>query len=251
MLAHDPIDVRAYLQLMRLPNVFTALADILAGYFIVSVGVLQGRMDLPEICLLLAASAGLYTGGIVLNDYFDAEVDRRERPGRPIPSGRVPGRAAGQLGWGLIGAGMAFAILAGSSSFMVALGIVIAVISYNGFSKGIPVVGPLNMGFCRYLNLTLGMSPALKSLLGDASNGDWSPLFLVPLVMMAYIATLTFLARMEAGSLKVQRGIQWMLLGIIPLDAAMTAVGAGPGYGAAVLALFIPAFILSKVLYMT
>ena len=39
--------------------------------------------------LLLLASACLYCGGMVWNDYFDREQDRRERGDRPIPSGKV------------------------------------------------------------------------------------------------------------------------------------------------------------------
>ena len=31
----------------------------------------------------------IYAAGIVLNDVFDYEIDRVERPGRPLPSGRV------------------------------------------------------------------------------------------------------------------------------------------------------------------
>ena len=34
---------------------------------------------------------------MVLNDVFDAEVDAREQPDRPIPSGRVSRRAAALL----------------------------------------------------------------------------------------------------------------------------------------------------------
>jgi 4-hydroxybenzoate polyprenyltransferase len=225
---------------MRLPNVFTAMADILAGYFIVT----QGRVVFPELGLLLAASSCLYTGGIVLNDYFDFEIDRRERPGRPLPSGRVSRNAAGRWGWGLTGVGILFGFAAGPASFVIALGIALSVISYDTLTKGIAVIGPVNMGFCRYLNVTLGMSPVF----GGTFPGF---LLLVPLVMMAYITTLTFLARMEAGSLKIQRGIKWMLLGIIPLDAVIATVGAGPGYGAMVLVFLVPAFILSKILYMT
>ncbi len=84
--------VKAYLQLIRLPNVFTAMADSLAGGLLVR-GVLGETRDwLP----LVLASAATYAGGIALNDVFDVEIDRVERPNRPIPSGRVSSAGRGR-----------------------------------------------------------------------------------------------------------------------------------------------------------
>ena len=40
----------------------------------------------------------LYAAGMVLNDAFDAELDARERPERPIPSGRISRSRHGVLG---------------------------------------------------------------------------------------------------------------------------------------------------------
>ena len=40
----------------------------------------------------------LYASGTALNDVFDFEIDRAERPGRPLPSGRVSSRSAAWLG---------------------------------------------------------------------------------------------------------------------------------------------------------
>src|SRR5262245_29074995 len=91
---------RAYAQLIRLPNVFTAAADIVLGAV---AGVEFAGGALPQwwqakLGLLLAASACLYSGGMVWNDFFDLKQDKRERPFRPIPSGRIRRRTAGWLG---------------------------------------------------------------------------------------------------------------------------------------------------------
>ena len=88
--------LRACLQLLRPANVATALADVLAGFAIAGLG---NRAALPW---LLLATAALYAGGIVLNDVFDREVDRLERPERPIPSGRIRTAHAAALGAGLL-----------------------------------------------------------------------------------------------------------------------------------------------------
>ena len=95
----------AYLQLFRLPNVFTAIADVLMGYLLVH-RVLEPSDTFPLLLLVLASSL-IYTAGMVLNDVFDYQVDCQERPQRPLPSGRISlGRARllgllmlGLLGW--------------------------------------------------------------------------------------------------------------------------------------------------------
>ena len=76
----------AYLQLFRLPNVFTAMADIAMGFWFTQ-PMFSVRMRLVFALLLLASSL-MYTAGMVLNDVFDLEIDRQERRSRPLPSGQ-------------------------------------------------------------------------------------------------------------------------------------------------------------------
>src|SRR6478735_6826850 len=100
--------LKPYLQLIRLPNVFTAAADSLAGWLLV-----EGTFAHPERWLpLCGASMAIYAAGIALNDVFDYEIDLVERPNRPLPSGRVSRRFASVLGWGLLVLGI---VLAGAS----------------------------------------------------------------------------------------------------------------------------------------
>jgi 4-hydroxybenzoate polyprenyltransferase len=105
-----PRKLLAYLQLTRLPNVFTAVADVLMGFLVT-----RPDFDLFSAAprdyllpgLLVAASCCLYIAGMVLNDVFDIRVDSYERPSRPLPSGRVPMKSATALGFGLLLAGVA------------------------------------------------------------------------------------------------------------------------------------------------
>src|SRR5437763_11897314 len=117
--------LRAFAQLVRLPNVFTALADIALGALVT--GALPTRW-LPFVLLTLA-SACLYCAGMVWNDFFDIEQDRRERAFRPLPSGRVSRRSAVLLGTALLIAGLGFATLAG------------------WWNMGTPWIAPLVAGF--------------------------------------------------------------------------------------------------------
>src|SRR5437870_135185 len=98
--------LRTYAQLVRLPNVFTALADICLGAVAALAATGGSGASWWSFLLLLLCSACLYCAGMVWNDVFDIEQDRRERPFRPIPSGRVSRRAAMLLGVILLGVGL-------------------------------------------------------------------------------------------------------------------------------------------------
>ena len=172
----------AYVELIRPANVATAFADVLAGYAIAGLG--QPR----ALVWLLPATACLYAGGVVLNDVFDREIDRVERPERPIPSGRASVTPAALLGGSLLIAGVAAAFAATRAAGLVAASIAILVITYDAWSKHRPLLGPLNMGLCRGLNLVLGIA-AVPAVLPAA----W-PIALLPVV---YIAAVTALSRGE------------------------------------------------------
>ena len=110
--------LQSYLELLRLPNVFTAVADVAMGFFFVQAAWafnsdVQPPALLPigiwSVGLLVAASASLYLAGMVLNDVFDIELDDEEQPYRPLPSGRISLSAARWLGWNLLSAGVMLA----------------------------------------------------------------------------------------------------------------------------------------------
>ncbi len=63
--------LQPYAQLVRLPNLPTAVADILLGVLATGALVEPGRW--PVYLLLMPASACLYCGGMVWNDFFDRE----------------------------------------------------------------------------------------------------------------------------------------------------------------------------------
>ena len=153
-----PMALKPYLQLVRFPNVFTAAADSLAGWLLVT-----GSLARPEAWVpLVLASACTYAGGIALNDVFDAEVDRIERPGRPIPSGRVSRTSAALLGAFLMALGLILAIVSGTRyGGIIETALIASVLLYDTTGKR-SALGPEVMGVCRGLNLLLGMSDASR-----------------------------------------------------------------------------------------
>lgn len=146
--------LRSYLELVRVPGVFTAHADVTAGFLIAG----AGWRHSPDLCLLLLSTSFFFFSGMALNDFFDYRIDAVERPERPLPSGRILPQMALFTGIGCLGAGLLFAWAAGRDSFVTALLLTLAIMAYDGGVKHIPWVAPVNMGLCRYLNLLLGFS---------------------------------------------------------------------------------------------
>jgi 4-hydroxybenzoate polyprenyltransferase len=196
-----------WLRLMRLPNVFTAIADVAMGYLFVQ----QGVTDAGKLACLVGASAALYTAGMVLNDVFDLAVDAKERPFRPLPSGQISLRAAKLLGWCLLLVGVGLGWLTGWlpgvapalpwRSGVVASVLAACVVAYDGFLKNTPL-GPLTMGACRFLNVLLGMSVADNAGAGGVLPGYGVGEWLAAAGIGTYIVGVTWFARSEAGESK-------------------------------------------------
>lgn len=218
----------AWLRLMRLPNVFTAVADVLMGYLFV-----QGSFAGPaKLACLIAASALIYTAGMVLNDVFDFAVDAKERPFRPLPSGRIALRVASGVGFAFLVLGIASGWLAGFvepggaaipwRSGAVVTTLAACVLLYDGLLKSTPL-GPLVMGTCRFLNVLLGMSAA-GELLGAGIVGFTAAQLLTAAGIGVYIVGVTLLARREAqasNSLVLTAAIVVMACGAVVLGAGV------------------------------
>jgi 4-hydroxybenzoate polyprenyltransferase len=203
--------IKPYLQLIRLPNVFTAAADSLAGWLLVRGSFAEPRRWLP----LVLASMAIYAAGIALNDWFDYEIDLEERPRRPLPSGQVSRRFAGILGVTLLVAGPLLAALSGSpSSVAVAILLSACVLAYDAGLKR-TVLGPEAMGACRGLNLLLGTSQA-AALGGPAA-------WLVAGSLAVFVIGITWISRSETTSGRttgIAAGLALETLGILGLVAA-------------------------------
>ncbi len=220
---------RLYAQLVRLPNLPSAFADILLGAL--ATAALPAHW-LP-FAFLLPATACLYCAGMVWNDFFDVAQDRRERPFRPIPSGRVSRREAALIGAVLLLGGVLFAGLAGLAqqehptwlSGSIALYLVAAIFLYDAWLKRTPL-GPLGMGACRFLNVLLGLSAsgglAIRDSTGRAVVGLGVHL---AFVVGIYIVGVTWLARTEAraSSKKQLTGAALVMLASLFLGLALAA----------------------------
>ena len=184
----------AWLRLLRVPNLATAAADVLAGFLVVA-GL--RTVELPPAACWFALVAGIcfYAGGVVLNDVCDVDLDRRERPERPLPTGSISVRAAANVAKALLAVGAASACGAAFAArspwpALVGAGLTAAIWLYDRHEKG-TALGPIVMGACRGLAWLLGMTAAG----GPTAGHQWA----IPVGMAAYVAGITLVARDEAG----------------------------------------------------
>ena len=180
-----PGRLRDYMQLCRLPALFTAWSNILAAHLVATAGQVEWR----SLALLLGGSSALYLSGMILNDCFDLQEDRLERPQRPLPAGRIPLRNAWMLGWLLMLCGCLLAALVGQTQLLIALVLSAAILAYDGWLKKYSI-GTLVMGGCRYLNWLLGLSVV------PLTASDWA----LPIPIFIYIFSLTSLSRIETDA---------------------------------------------------
>jgi|GEM_PF-248394 len=137
-----------------------------------------------------------YVGGMILNDAFDAEIDSRERPARPIPSGRVGRRAAFAVGFTLLAASIALALVAGEGATVVLVAtalLALAVVVYNRHHTK-SVASTLLLALCRAL---ASLIPMLAFANGELDTLVTRGAIALPIALAAWTLGLSLLARNE------------------------------------------------------
>ena len=191
---------RAWLQLARVSNTPTVVSNSVAGAVLVSTAAATGTVVLVAVAMAL-----FYTAGMVLNDVLDEEIDRRERPERPLPSGQVTRRAALAAVAGLFVVGEALLAVEGLASFAAGAGLVALIVLYDAWHKG-NVLSPVLMAGCRalvYVIAGLAVADSLPAELWGAAG-----------LLLVYVVGLTQVAKAEGGG----------ILGAWPVGAVLAPV---------------------------
>ena len=171
------------LRLGRVSNLPTAWTNTLAGAVLAGAGGFGA-----EFALMLLAFTLFYTGGMFLNDAFDAPFDAAQRPERPIPTGEVGLREVFAWGYGLMGLGVALLAWFGIGPALAGLTLAVAITFYDWHHKQ-NVFGPVVMGLCRVL-VYVGAGLCYTLALPDA-------LWIGAALMLCYLIGLTYVAKQE------------------------------------------------------
>jgi 4-hydroxybenzoate polyprenyltransferase len=206
---------KAWLRLVRLPNLLTVPGDLLAGFLLAPT---SSPLDWGQFFLLaLPAGLLLYTAGLILNDLFGYAEDKRDRPERPLPSGQISRENAAAVA--LVFLWVAAFASAFFDALPIALPLILCIVLYNLGGKRVPLLGPVLMGLCRAGNLLLG-----AAVIGKGLTPPLPPAPLIGAgVLGVYIAIVTHLARHEArpGARFTPRHITVLLRMLIPLQVLL------------------------------
>jgi UbiA prenyltransferase family len=171
------------LRLGRVSNLPTVWTNALAGTVLAGADGFGARF-----ALVLLAFSLFYTGGMFLNDAFDAPFDAAQRPERPIPSGEIGPRAVFGWGFGLMALGVASLAAFGVAPALAGLTLAVAITFYDWHHKR-NVFGPVVMGLCRVL-VYVGAALCATRALPDA-------LWIGAALMLCYLIGLTYVAKQE------------------------------------------------------
>jgi 4-hydroxybenzoate polyprenyltransferase len=214
--------LRQYLTLFRLPNVFTAPSNILAGYYAV---VEPANASGLHLGILIICSILLYLSGIVLNDYFDIEVDRRERPLRPLPAGTVSKRKVLLIGIVFIIAANFISLLVSTSTFIIAAILSGTIVSYD-YRMKYSVYGPGMMGAARALNVMLGSSPIFLTTVLNINNSARISVVTVSLFLFVFgISRLSTKEIDETDQVRTAKGSFLMIFAVLAIIIVSGLVG--------------------------
>ncbi|MGA1400194.1 MAG: UbiA family prenyltransferase [Phycisphaerales bacterium] len=152
-----PSRLRAWIELLRVPNLPTVASNAILGAWLgfaaqgrlpslpfagwLDLGAARaGEFELRDLFIIVHVAAGLgalYLVGLVLNDLLDLSTDRRERPNRPLPSGRIVPWQATLAAIALLAAGVWLLLSVNRSPLLVGLvsALVAAIVLYDLFHR--------------------------------------------------------------------------------------------------------------------
>ncbi|MDE3058316.1 MAG: geranylgeranylglycerol-phosphate geranylgeranyltransferase [Bacteroidota bacterium] len=152
------IHTRPYIALIRPSNFIITLASVIVSC------ILAGATRAAVAAVLAASLAAslIAAGGMVINDYFDVEIDRINKPKRPLPSGAVSRRAAVRL-WVILSLfGLLLNVFLPLTAAVIAILAFVIIFYYSKVLKRTPLFG----------NLTVGVLTGLTFIYGGAVVGN-------------------------------------------------------------------------------
>ena len=186
------VSVRDYLVLVRLPNLFTLPSNILVGIAAIS-SLAFTLTSFIQFLLLVTISVLLYCVGIVLNDLYDFDIDKKARPNRPLPSGKISRRSAIGLVAIFSTLALILSLLVSFSTLVISSILFLTIFGYDKYLKNTHA-GPFTIASARVMNILLGTSVSFRSV---DSYSQIVTLTFVLIITFVYVSLIGFISRCE------------------------------------------------------
>ncbi len=186
--------LKTLLQMTRPVNIVIAIITLVVGYFLLEELEIMAKFSpIVFICQSLGFAFAIGFGN-VQNDVLDFESDKRNRPDRPLPSGKISIKAA-KVAWvTMLVLTIACGIIASissrefvSGSFFVAL--VLLLVAYNKKLKHLPLVKNMTVAFLCATPLILNLLTPVLALPNDGEILKMKFSFLYPAMLFAFLLT--------------------------------------------------------------
>ena len=161
-----------YIRLMRPLNVVIGVIGVLLGAYLTS------NLEVMPLFWYVIGTTVTFTGAAnAINDYYDFEIDKINRPKRPIPSGQIPRDNAKFFAYTLFFIGLICAAWTGALPLLVALVSLGLLVGYSRWWKRQPIIG----------NMVVSLMIAIAFLYGSIAFGrPWAAL---PPAFMGFVYT--------------------------------------------------------------
>ena len=196
--------VRAYVELARLSNLPTCFSNVLVGC---AIGGLTDWSQWQRVMSVTVAIGLMYITGMALNDALDHAIDRKQRPNRPIPSGRISVRGASTFAGICIAIAIALLASLGMAALLLGSVLAITIILYDWLHKKFQPAALL-MGCCRGLVY-------ITAAFALAGPIEWTTAVALAGALTVYISIVTFIAQTEVDATSTKRNSLALVLPIV------------------------------------
>jgi len=168
------MSVKAYFQLIRIHNVVGSAISAFMGFVVAS----NWSINPIKLVVSMLVVALVAAGGYVINDIYDIEIDRINKPYRPLPSGKISIRKAFIITWSTFIIGALFSAILGVYPFILALVTIILLVFYAKKLKKEGIVG----------NFVVALTSALSAFYGGLAyfNGNWFYRVIIPTLFIFF-----------------------------------------------------------------
>ncbi len=227
--------------------------DVMSAFAVFISGLISAGWHMP-LTPVLAASVGTFfasAGGMVINDYFDYDIDLVNKPHRPIPSGQITRRGSLYFCGFLFGGAFVCVLFTNIWCIIVGIPAVLLIILYSWKLKRTLFVGNIVVALLSALALLYGgiatgstqlvsilaliaffasvsreMAKDIEDVEGDRLGGSKSMPVILGVDITVQIAGVFLALAVASSVLPYVYGIfdKWYVAMIIPVDLVMSYI---------------------------